>query len=173
MDDDTTRAAHSDLAAARNETRAAFENRALMYSAMLDTLESELGLGRATELMKRAIYQRGIEVGRRYADAVAVGDLSGVADLFVSGSPCEGSLFEPSVAEDPRDGRVVLQMTACPLVDAWRDAGYPPERVDLLCEIAAAVDYGTFEGAGLDLEFLERLPSEGCRSCRLELKLRD
>lgn len=171
MGTEKTSDAADDLATARGETRASFENRALMYSAMLDTLEAELGLERATELMKRAIHQRGLEVGRRYAPAVAAGDLGEVARLFVSGSPCEGALFEPGIAQEPRDGRVVLKMTACPLVDAWREAGYPPERVDLLCEIAAAVDYGTFEGAGLELQFLERLPSEGCQSCLLELRL--
>ena len=64
-------------------------------------------------------------------------------------------------------------MTGCPLAEAWRDAGFDEERVDLLCEVAAAVDYGTFEGAGLDLEFLDRQACAGSKKCLLELKLRD
>ena len=123
--------------------------------------------------MKRAIFRRGLDVGRRYRAAAKVGDLDEVGRLFVEGSPCEGALFEPAVDAAPEDGRTVLRMTACPLADAWRDAGYDPERVDLLCEIASAVDEGTFDGAGLDLTFLERQPQPGGARCLLELKVRD
>jgi len=61
-------------------------------------------------------------------------------------------------------------MTSCPLVDAWRSIGLPAEEVDTLCEIAAAVDEGTFAGAGLDLEFLGRLGAGGSK-CLLDLGL--
>lgn len=161
------------LSQSRAETRAAFANRALVYAAIYDELEAELGAERATELMKRAIHRRGVEIGKGYRGAVAAGDLDEVARLFVAGSPCEGALFEPGVAEEPTDGRVVLSMTACPLAETWRDAGLAPERVDLLCEIAAAVDYGTFEGAGLDLRFLDRQACPGSSACLLELTLRE
>jgi len=69
-------------------------------------------------------------------------------------------------------GAVLLRMTACPLVDAWQGLGLSSEETDLLCEIAAAVDYGTFEGAGLDLEFLDRKGTEGSSRCLLRLSLR-
>lgn len=158
---------------ARAETRAAFANRALVYAAIYDELEAELGADRATELMKRAIYSRGVEIGKGYAEAVAAGDLDEVARLFVAGSPCEGAFFEPGIAESPEGGRVVLSMTACPLAETWSAAGLAPERVDLLCEIAAAVDYGTFEGAGLDLRFLDRQACPGSSACLLELTVRE
>lgn len=157
----------------RAETRAAFENRALMYSYLLDVLEDELGLEKAVELMKRAIYRRGLEVGARYREAASSGDLDAVGRLFVEGSPAEGALFEPAVEQAPSEGATVLRMTSCPLVQAWRDAGYDAERVDLLCEIAAAVDYGTFEGAGLELRFLDRQACPGSDRCLLELRLKD
>lgn len=161
------------LEQARAETRAAFENRALMYAHLLDELEAELGPQRAAELMKRAIYRRGLEIGLRYREAVQAGDLDEVGRLFVEGSPSGGALFEPAVDEAPEQGRTVLRMTACPLADAWRDAGYEPERVDLLCEIASAVDEGTFEAAGLDLRFLDRQACAGSERCLLELRTRD
>lgn len=160
------------LEASRAETRAAFENRGIMYAYIFDELEAELGIERATELMKRAIFRRGLEVGKRYRAAAQAGDLDEVARLFVEGSPAEGSLFTPTVAEKDAD-RVVLSMTSCPLADAWRTAGYSEERVDLLCEIAAAVDEGTFEGAGLDLTFLDRQACPGSGACLLELRLRE
>lgn len=159
----------AELEKCRAETRSAFENRALMYAYILDEAEKEIGIERAAEMMKRAIHRRGLEVGAKYRDAAQRGELDEVARLFVEGSPSDGSLFKPGV-EALEDGRLVLRMSSCPLVDAWRAAGYSAERIDLLCEVAAAVDEGTFEAAGLDLTFLERAGEP--RSCRCLLELR-
>jgi len=159
------------LETSRGETRAAFANRALMYRHIFDVLEEEYGADRATELMKRAIYRRGVEIGQRYRAAAEAGDLEEVGRLFVEGSPADGALFEPAVDQAAADDRVVLRMTACPLAEAWREAGLPEERVDQLCNIAAAVDEGTFEGAGLRLRFLDRQACAGSDRCLLEIKL--
>lgn len=158
----------SALDASRAETRAAYQNRALMYAYLYEELAGELGKERAVEYMKRAIYRRGLEVGLKYAEAAGSGDLAEVGRIFVEGSPCNGTLFEPGI-EEFEDGRLVLRMCACPLVDAWREIGLPAEEIDTLCEIAAAVDEGTFEGAGLDLAFLDRLGVHGSSRCLLEL----
>lgn len=159
------------LAQARAETRAAFANRALMYAYFYDEFAAEVGEERATELMKRAIRRRGVEIGRAYAEAADAGDLEQVARIFVESSPSEGALFEPGVEATAQGGEVVLHMTACPLADAWREAGYSPEAVERLCDIAAEVDYGTFEGAGLELEFLERQACVGGERCLLRLSV--
>lgn len=153
---------------ARAETRAAFENRALMYLYVFEELSAEIGREKAADVMKRAIHRRGVEVGQKYRPAAAAGDLAEVGRIFCEGSPCQGTLFEPSV-EELGEGRTVLSMTACPLLDAWRAAGVPAEEADVLCEIAAAVDEGTFEGAGLGLTFLDRLGKPGSKRCLLEL----
>lgn len=158
------------LAQSRAETRAAFENRALMYHHLFAELAAELGRERAAELMKRAIHRRGLEIGRKYQAAGEAGDLDSVGRLFCEGSPCEGRLFEPGVEERTPDG-IVLRMTACPLVSAWRSIGLAPEDVDTLCEIAAAVDEGTFESAGLALTFRDRLGRPGSERCLLELRV--
>lgn len=163
----------AELEKSRAETRSAFENRALMYAYIYDELEAEVGQERATDLLKRAIFRRGLEVGQKYRPAAKAGDLAEVARLFVEGSPAEGTLFTPGVEEAFETGdTVVLRMTTCPLKDAWEAAGYSAEKVDLFCEIAAAVDEGTFEGAGLDLRFLDRQACAGSEKCLLELKLR-
>ena len=65
MADDTAGGSTAALDASRAETRAAFANRALMYAAIFGELEEELGTERAAEIMKRAIYKRGIEIGQR------------------------------------------------------------------------------------------------------------
>lgn len=168
MPDDVTATA-DELDGSRRETRAAFENRALMYSAIHDELVGEIGAERATDVMKRAIRKRGLAVGRKYRAAAAAGDLDEVAAIFCEGSPCGGALFTPGV-EARDEGVVVLRMTSCPLVEAWTDEGRSPEEVDILCEIAAAVDEGTFEGAGLDLVFLDRIGKPGSSRCLLQLR---
>lgn len=160
-----------ELEQSQAETRAAFENRALVYSAMWDELSDELGDERATEIMKRAIHRRGLEIGRKYRPAVSEGNLEEVGEIFVSGSPACGSLFTPSV-DECSDDTVVLVMESCPLVDAWKNEGRRPDEIDRLCEIAAAVDEGTFEAAGLELSFAERIGA-GCPRCLLELRLPD
>jgi len=155
----------------RAETRAAFQSRALVYLHMYETLTQELGPDQASELMKAAIYQRGLEIAETYREAAEEGDLERIGELFCSGSPCEGELFEPGV-EELGTSRVVLRMESCPLVDAWRDHGVPDYEIDVLCQIAAAVDEGTFEGAGLELEFLDRLGRPGSTRCLLDVRLR-
>jgi hypothetical protein len=160
------------LEKARAETRSAFENRALMYYYIFEELSEDLGVERATDLMKRAIFRRGLEVGAKYREAGRAGDLEAVAEAFCGGSPADGELFDPGV-EKLEDGRLVLRMRACPLVDAWRKHGVPAEKIDTLCQIAAAVDEGTFEDAGLELAFDDRLGQPGSEQCLLELKVRE
>jgi hypothetical protein len=159
-----------DLDEARAETRAAFVNRALIYAAMYEELSDELGPDRAAEVMKRAIYRRGEDVGRKYRAAASTRDLEEVGRIFCEGSPCGGELFQPGV-EELDEERTVLRMESCPLVEAWRAEGLGPDEVDALCAIAAAVDEGTFEGAGLELTFLERLGQPGAHRCLLEITL--
>lgn len=156
--------------AARAETRAAFENRAVMYAYIYEELEDELGPERAAELMKRAIHRRGLEIGRKYRPAAHAGDLEEVGRIFCETSAAGGELFEPGVEEEG-DERIVLRMCACPLVDAWKAAGLGADEIDRMCEISSAVDEGTFEAAGLELTFLDRLGIPGSEHCLLELRL--
>jgi len=153
---------------ARAETRAAFENRALIYAAIFDELSWEIGDERAADIMKRAIRARGHEVGKKYRAAARRGDLDEVGRIFCEGSPCAGELFTPGVQEHS-DGRIVLRMASCPLRDAWLEEDRSSDEIDKLCEIAAAIDEGTFEAAGLELTFLDRLGIEGSQNCLLEL----
>jgi hypothetical protein len=158
------------LQKSRSETRAAFENRALMYAAIYEELADEVGPERAAAVMKRAIHRRGLDVGLKYRQAASSGDLDEVGRIFVEGSPVEGALFTPGVEELEQDV-IVLRMESCPLVDAWKAQGLDDAEVDMLCEIAAAVDEGTFESAGLELTFLDRLGKPGSRRCLLRLEV--
>jgi hypothetical protein len=160
------------LQKSRAETRAAFENRALMYAAIYEELAEEIGPERATRVLKRAIHKRGLDVGLKYRAAASAGDLDEVGRIFVEGSPVGGALFSPAI-EDRTEDAIVLRMMSCPLVDAWRAQGMDEAEIDRLCEIAAAVDEGTFEGAGLELTFLDRIGRAGSKQCLLKLELPD
>lgn len=167
-DDEGERAA---LEQSRAETRAAFETRAHMYRYIYEELVREVGRDRAAAVMSRAIRRRGEETGRKYQAAARAGDLDLVGAIFCEGSPCEGALFHPGVEARGED-EIVLRMTSCPLVEAWRGAGLPDAEIDELCAVAAAVDEGTFEGAGLELTFLERAGEPNGERCLLRLRVR-
>ena len=166
----TIESLEDELAESRAETRAAFANRANLYAYLFEELVSVLGKDEAIAAMKRAIYRRGLEVGRKYQPAVEAGDMIEVGRIFCEGSPSGGALFHPGI-EESEDGHLVLHMTSCPLVEAWQEMGLPADEIDTLCDIAAAVDEGTFEGAGLDLTFLSRIGVVGTDKCLLDLQL--
>ena len=152
------------------DTRAAFENRALIYHDIFEALSEDVGRERAAEIMKRGLRRRGVEVGRKYRDAIEAGDLRLVGCIFCSDSACDGTLFHKGIESFDGD-TIVLRMESCPLVDAWRGAGLSAEDVDLMCEIAAEIDEGTFGGAGLELTFLDRQGRAGSQRCLLQLRL--
>jgi hypothetical protein len=157
------------LEEARAETRASFENRAIVYFHMYNELKQELGRDEAIDVMKRAIRRRGVQISEAYREAAAAGDLETVGRIFCETSVSQGELFQPAVEELEGD-RLVLSMEACPLCEAWESLGLAPDEVDVLCDIAAAVDEGTFEGAGLELTFLSRRGDPDSTRCLLELR---
>ena len=79
-------------------------------------------------------------------------------------------MFQPEVLSSDADA-VDIKFHACPLREAWQEAGLPEEQVAMLCRIAARIDNGTFEGAGFDF-FADtwRPKTEGC--CCLHIRPR-
>jgi len=64
----------------------------------------------------------------------------------------------------------VIAMSRCPLVDEWRAMGLPDKDVETLCNVAHAVDFGTWEGAlGCSLCF-EGTRGEGKDECVLRIR---
>ena len=80
----------------REQLQASFKNRAVLYYMIFDELRQELGAERAEELLKRAIYRRGQQLGQRYAE-YGPRDFSGLEQAFLSRIPDEGRLFAPAV----------------------------------------------------------------------------
>ncbi|MFW5838114.1 MAG: L-2-amino-thiazoline-4-carboxylic acid hydrolase, partial [Desulfovibrionaceae bacterium] len=144
------------------------ENRAAVYALLLDELEAAAGPDKAAEIMKRAIYKRGEQIGERFGQ-YAPGDFEGLRDAFVGGIPDQGRMFAPEVVSCNADG-LVVEFSNCPLKNAWRKMGLSEARCAKLCGIARVVDNGTFESAGFDFE-VRSLP-EGEERCSLVVRPR-
>lgn len=154
-------------AALREQLYASFKHRAILYYHIYDELRRELGADQAEELLKRAIYRRGVEVGAKFAP-FAPDNLAGLKENFLGGIPDGGKMFQPEVLHC--DGAALdIKFHRCPLREAWQEAGLPPEEVATLCRIAARIDNGTFEGAGFQFSADTWQPGgEGC--CYLHIR---
>jgi predicted ArsR family transcriptional regulator len=157
------------MADLREQLYAAFKHRALLYWHFFDTLRREHGEARAAEIMGRAIYARGAEIGRQFA-RFAPADLAGLRDAFLASVPDDGRMFAPEVRRCGAGG-LDIKLTHCPLQDAWRDAGRSDADIARLCQIAGRVDNGTFEAAGFEFSADTWQPGrDGC--CFLHIRPR-
>jgi hypothetical protein len=148
-----------------------FKNRAVIYYLIFDELRTELGAARAEEILSRAIYRRGQQQGRERFARFAPSDLAGLKEAFLGGVADDGRMFQPEVLRSD-DERLDIKFHACPLRDAWQEAGLGPEEVATLCRIAARVDIGLFEGAGFRFSAETWRPgAEGC--CCLHVQVAD
>jgi predicted ArsR family transcriptional regulator len=143
------------------------KNRALVYLEVYDVLAEELGAERAEALLAKAILQRGRSAGRAFAE-FAPADFDGLCKAFLEGVPGEGELFAPELRRCDPNG-IEIQFHACPLKEAWEEAGLAPAKRATLCRIAGAVDKGLFEAAGFAIDNRTWTPgAEGC--CFLSIR---
>ncbi len=144
------------------------QNRAKIYVHIYRELSMEIGAERATEILKRALYNRGKEKGVQLAGKIGKPDLHKLAAAFMEGQ-ADMDAFGHEVAQE-QPCCLVLRLNHCPLVDAWKEAGLSSEEQKRLCDIAYQVDFGKFETAGYKLVFDCRA-ADGCRSCDLRITL--
>jgi hypothetical protein len=134
----------------RDELRASFKNRAILYYLVFDELRKEMGPDRAEEILKRAIYRRGEQIGQQFSQ-YGPNDLDGLKNAFLAIIPEEGRLFDPQVQRNDADG-LDIHLEACPLKEAWEDLQLSEEDRITMCRIAGEIDKGTFETAGFQFE---------------------
>ena len=152
----------------RQQLYDSFKNRAMIYYLIYDELRTELGAERAEEILSRAVYRRGCETGRKKFAQYAPNNLAGLQKDFLDGIPDEGRMFQPELIRSDATG-LDIKFHACPLRDAWQEAGLPEEEVATLCRIAAKIDNGTFEAAGFNFHADTYQPhGEGC--CYLHIR---
>ena len=151
----------------RTQLRNAMKARAMVYAAFYDELEAELGAAKAEEILKRAIHKRGLAIGAQFA-RFGPRDIAGLKDAFMAFIPDGGRVFAPEVKRCDTGG-LDIKFHACPLKEAWLEAGFSPEKVSKLCNIAGIVDNGTFEAAGFAFSADTWKPGEeGC--CFLHIR---
>jgi hypothetical protein len=151
----------------RRQIKEAHMSRALVYAAFYDELERRFGEEVAEEVMKAAIYKRGLEIGKRFA-RYGPADIAGLKDAFLDFVPDKGRLFQPEVTRCDGEG-LDIKFHACPLKEAWQQAGFAPDKIATLCRIAGVVDNGTFAGAGFAFSAETWRPgAEGC--CFLHIR---
>jgi hypothetical protein len=150
----------------RNELQASFKNRAVLYYFMFDELRKEVGEQRAIDILKRAIYRRGQQIGQRLNE-FSPHNLAGLKDAFLGIIPDEGRLFDPRVVQC--DGKsLVIHLESCPLKEAWEELGLDDHDKAVMCEVAGEIDKGTFEAAGFSFQTDTWQPGRaGC--CRLNI----
>ena len=152
----------------RTQLYESFKHRALIYHAIFEELREELGDDRAEEILSRAIYRRGEQLGRKKYAQFAPANLAGLKAAFWAGLPDDGRMFQPEILRDDAEA-LDIKFHACPLRDAWREAGLPEEDVAVLCRIAAQIDDGTFEAAGFQFSAdTWQAGGEGC--CCLHIR---
>jgi len=154
---------------ARRQLVDAIKTRALFYYAFYKEFSAEIGPEKAREIMKRAVYKRGLEVGKKFAK-FAPSDFAGLQQAFLSGVPDATGAFNPRLESCSAAG-LDIELQTCPLKDAWREAGLSDEEVEILTDIAGAVDKGTFEGAGFSFEPDTWKPGRSA-CCRLHIRPR-
>ena len=143
------------------QLRAQIANRALFYLAAYDALADAIGAERAEAVLTRAVRLRGRAVGKAFR-CYAPADLAGLKDAFLGGLPGGEALFRPELRRCDAEA-LEVKFQACPLQQAWQDAGVPEAKRAMLCRIAGAVDLGTFEAAGFGIENRTWTPgTEGC-----------
>ena len=112
----------------RRQLKEAHMSRALVYAAFYEALAERCGGDVAEEVMKKAIYRRGREIGERFA-AYGPADLAGLCAAFLDFVPDQGRLFQPEVRRSDQDA-LDIKFHACPLKEAWQAAGLPLEPAD-------------------------------------------
>ena len=152
----------------REQLRGQIKNRAMMYYHIYKEMSAEIGPEKAVGIMKKAIYKRGLEIGRALAGH-GPDDLEGLKDTFISKLvPDEGRMYSPEILGCCDQG-LDIQFHSCPLKEAYEEAGLSGEEMALMLDIASQVDYGTFEGAGFKFNAETWQPGRtGC--CRLHIK---
>jgi len=152
--------------ALRDQLYASFKHRAMLYFVIFDELRKALDEPQAIAILQRAIRRRGEVVGQQYA-AFAPDNLTGLCDAFLANIPDAGRMFAAKVDRCDAD-HLDITLQSCPLRDAWQEAGLSEPDMGTMCRIAAAIDEGTFEGAGFAFSADTWRPGgEGC--CHLHI----
>jgi predicted ArsR family transcriptional regulator len=151
----------------RKQLYASYKHRAMLYYLIFDELRQALDEEQAAEIMQRAIRRRGEVLGQQFA-SFAPRNLAGLCQAFLANIPDSGRMFAAQV-ERCDDEQLDIILQSCPLKEAWQEAGLDDQEVATMCRIAAAIDGGTFEGAGFAFS-ADTWQKDGSGCCHLHIR---
>lgn len=142
----------------------AYAMRAKFYMQMFDVLREEYGPDKTIELMSKATFRLGVEMGEKLK-AHGPANIEALTEQFLNGIPCRDHLFSPELLKCDAEG-MEIQFHRCPLKDNWEAAGREGDELEMLCRAAGAIDAGLFGAAGFTFKGETWKPGKtGC--CRL------
>ncbi len=146
----------------------AIKDRGTAYLMVFRELKARYGEDEAKDVMRSASRAHGLYIGRSLAGC-APRDFECMATGFAK-SPDDGSVFCPDIRRLDSTG-LEVKMMACPIKDAWVEAGCNEEEIVTLLYCASALDEATLEAAGFDFEIELWSPGqEGCCLTRITEK---
>jgi hypothetical protein len=147
----------------------AIKDRGTAYLMVFRELKARYGEEEAKDIMRSASRAHGLQIGKPLASC-APRDFEGMADGFAR-SPDNGSVFCPDIRQLD-DTCLEVKMMACPIKDAWVDAGCSDEEISTLLYCASALDEAALEAAGFDYEIELWSPGkDGCCLTRITEKV--
>ena len=140
----------------------AIKERGTVYLEVFRELENRYGETEAISVMRSVSHSHGVKVGEKMAH-LAPRDFEGICKCWVL-APDDGITFKPDIRQLDGEG-IEVKMMACPIKDAWVDAGCSDEEICTLLYCASAYDRAALETAGFECEL--ELWSPGKKGCCL------
>lgn len=143
----------------------AIKDRGMAYLMVFRELKARYGEDEAKDVMRSASRAHGLHIGKSLA-CCAPRDFECMAKRFAK-SPDDGSVFCPDIRRLDSTG-LEVKMMACPVKDAWVEAGCSEAEIVTLLRCASALDEATLEAAGFAYEIELWSPGqEGCCLTRI------
>ena len=146
------------------------KERALIYLDIFREIRQRRGEQEAIDILRTALEKRGRAFGKSL-NSFAPRNFRGLCDAFAY-VPDGGVMFNP---EEVRcdDKALELKMRKCPLKEAWQSADVTERELSLLLHCASAMDIGTMDAAGFELEIQTWQPGEeGCCSLKITERIK-
>ena len=153
-----------------SELLGAIRERAIIYLAAFREVKERHGEAEAISVMRAVSRFHGEIIGQDMAD-LEPGDFDGLCKSWAM-TPAGGAVYKPEIRRLDETG-VEFKMMACPIKDAWAEAGCSDAEICTLLSCATCYDRTALETAGFDCEIEHWSPGrDGCCLTRVTGKSR-
>lgn len=143
-----------------SELLGAIRERAIVYMAAFREIRARHGEAEAVRIMQAVSRTHGEVIGQEMTH-LAADDFQGLCTCWAM-TPAGGRVYQPDIRRLDDSG-VEFKMMACPIKDAWAEAGCSDEEICTLLRCATTYDRTALETAGFACEIETWAPGkEGC-----------